>query len=254
MDLYRPRSHHEDARRLTHDLRTSDEPEWVAVRGFLTDAGFDPQECAVGDLFPEQSGQFGVVVTGDRRVFTFEVGWEPVRGERGERRWWVTYEERVDAEDRFAYAPDAFAAMTLLEAERPSGSRPLDVLVEYVGGLTGMFRGTSEKRWADRGEAEDYWDALHAFLRGRSIDPMKSVALAWAVRVTGGIEGQLLDIDGGLLDPVGECFHFTGSLQSINGPIGQVMAWDALDSSEAGSAYGDLVEAGLELLQRPQSS
>lgn len=250
MDPYRPRSHHEDAQRLTQSLRTSDEPEWVAVRGFLADAGFDPRECAVGDFFMEQPGDFGVLVTADRRIFTFEVGWEPVRGERGNRRWWVTLEELPDAEHRFAYAPPAFAAMTLLEAERPSGSRPLDVLVEYVAALTGRFRGTTEKRWGDRWEAEDYWDALHAFLRGRSIDPMKTVALVWAVRMSGGIDGDLLDIDGGLLDAVGKCYHFTGSLQTINGPIGQVTAWEALDPSEARSVYGDLVDAGLELLRR----
>ena len=180
-------SYDDDALRLTRDIRTGDEPEWVAVR-FLTDAGFDPQESAIGDLFPEQSGDFGVLVTADRRIFTFEVGWEPVRGERGKRRWWVTHDGLVDAEKRFAYTPAAFAAMKLLEAERPSGSRPLEILVEYVAALTARFRGTANSRWADRWEAEDYWDVLHAFLRQRSIDPMKTVALAWAVRATSGVD------------------------------------------------------------------
>jgi hypothetical protein len=80
---YRPHSHHEDARLLTKDLRTSDEPSWNAVRKHLIDAGFHPQESAVGDLFPEQPGDFGVLVTADRRMFTFEVGQESVRGQPG---------------------------------------------------------------------------------------------------------------------------------------------------------------------------
>ena len=257
MELYRPQSHQEDARRLTQDLRTSDKPEWIAVRGFLTDAGFDPEESAVGDLFPEQSGDFGVLVTADRRIFTFEVGWEPVRGERGKRRWWVTHEELVDAGNRFGYARAAFAAMKLLEAEQPSGSRPLEVLVEYVAARTAKFRGTAERRSADRWDAEDYWDVLHAFMRQYSFDPMGTVALDWAVRATSGVDDILVDIDGGLLVPPGTCYHFRGLLgngpQSVSGPIQEVTAWDALDPSDARSIYGDLVEAGLELL-RPTSA
>jgi hypothetical protein len=57
-----------------------------------------------------------------------------------------------------------------------------------VAALTARFRGTANSRWADRWEAEDYWDVLHAFLRQRSIDPMKTVALAWAVRATSGVD------------------------------------------------------------------
>jgi len=105
MRPYRPRSHHEDARRLTQDLRTSDEASWRAVREHLIEAEFDPQESAVGDLFPEDTGDFGVLVTGDRRVFTFMVGQEPIRGQRGNWRWWVSIDQRVDARSRFAYAP-----------------------------------------------------------------------------------------------------------------------------------------------------
>ena len=37
-------------------------------------------------------------------------------------------------------------------------------------------------------DAVDYCDVLHAFLRQRSIDPMKTVALAWAVRATSGVD------------------------------------------------------------------
>jgi hypothetical protein len=241
MDLYRPRSYHDDARRLTEELRTSDKPQWKAVRRFLTDTGFDPQESAVGDLFPEQPGDFGVLVTAERRVFTFEVGWEPVRAEQGKRRWWVTHSELVNAEDRFAYAPAAFAAMSLLEKERPSGIRPIAILVEYLTTLTDKFRGTAVKRWAERWDAEDYWEELYEFLRDRSIDPMETVALAWAWTAD--------EIDGGLMDVQGCCYHFSGTLETLNGPIGEVTAWDALDLTNARAIYGDLVDAALELLR-----
>jgi hypothetical protein len=134
MDLYRPDSHHDDARRLTGDLRTSSEPSWKAVRDFLIDAGFDPQESAVGDLFPESAGDFGVLVTPDRRVFTFEVGWEWVRAEGGKRRWWVKHRECVEASDRFAYATAAFAAMTLLERnDRPPSGRSMSSSSTWTG-------------------------------------------------------------------------------------------------------------------------
>lgn len=234
MELYRPQSHQEDARRLTQSLRTSDKPEWIAVRGFLTDAGFDPEKSAVGDLFPEQSGDFGVLVTADRRIFTFEVGSEPVRGERGKRRWWVTHEELVDAGNRFAYARAAFAAMKFLEAEQPSGSRPLEVLVEYVAALTAKFRGTAERRSADRWDAEDYWDVLHAFMRQHSFDPMETVALDWAVRATSEVDDILVDIDGGLLVPPDEPVR--GYAASSLGLLGGPRAKEILDRAYAREA------------------
>jgi len=99
----RPYSHHDDARRLTGDLRTSDEPRWAAVRQHLIESGFDPQRSAVGDLFPEDIGDFGVLVASDRTTHTFEVGTEPIRRERGKYRIWVTHEERTSARSRYAY-------------------------------------------------------------------------------------------------------------------------------------------------------
>jgi hypothetical protein len=67
----------------------------------------------------------------------------------------VSLDECGDARSQFAYAPAAFAAMTLLEKERPSDVRPLDVLVEYVAELTRKFRETDERDWGDRWDAED---------------------------------------------------------------------------------------------------
>ncbi len=237
----RPHSYDEDARALTLAMRTSDKPEWVAVREFLTGAGFEPERSAVGDLFPEQSGDFGVLVTPDRKVFTFEVGWETVRGDPTARRYWVMPRERTNAGERYAYAPSAFAAMTLLENEQPSGVRPLDLLVEFVAVLTDTFRDTAKRTWSDRWRAEDYWSVLHEFLRGRSIEPMKTVALDWSVSTA-------LEIRVGLVGLGPRFYFFAGSLETINGPIEEVTTWEELDESAARSLYGDLVDAGIELL------
>jgi hypothetical protein len=58
------------------------------------------------------------------------------------------------------------------------------------------------------------------------------------------------EIDGGLLDAQGRCFHFTGNLGTYRGPIKEITAWNGLNLSEARSIYGVLVDAGLELLRR----
>jgi hypothetical protein len=83
---------------------------------------------------------------------------------------------------------------------------------------------------------------LHAFLREHSIDPLETVELA---RAWTGIE-----TDGGLMDQQGRCYHYSASLETIHGPIREIMAWDKLDLAEARSLYGDLVDAGLELQRR----
>lgn len=238
----RPYSHHDDARRLTGDLRTSDEPRWAAVRQHLIESGFDPQRSAVGDLFPEDIGDFGVLVASDRTTHTFEVGTEPIRGERGKYRIWVTHEEATSARSRYAYASAMFAAMKLLESEERTDVQPLDLLIESLAVLTEEFRDTAERRWDDL-RAEDYWDVLHAFMRDRSIDPMKSVPLHWAWTSTP-------EIDGGLLDPSGRSYHFTCALEDIHGPITEVVRWDELDPTAARSIYGDDFDAGMQLLRK----
>jgi hypothetical protein len=58
------------------------------------------------------------------------------------------------------------------------------------------------------------------------------------------------EIDGGLLDAQGRCLHFSGSLETYRGPITKVTAWNELNLSEARSIYGELVDAGLELLRQ----
>jgi hypothetical protein len=239
----RPHFHNDDALALTEGLRTSDDPQWAAVREHLTGAGYDPQRSAVGDLFPEDIGYFGVLVASDRSTHTFMVGTEPIHGEPGKHRWWVTHDEETTAESRFAYAPAMFSAMTLLESEEPTGVRPLDLLVDHCAVLTKEFRGLAERRWGER-RAENNWDVLHTFMRDRSTEPMQSVALYWAWTLSDP------EIDGGVMDPSGQCFHFAGTLQTMHGPIGEITTWDELDSSAARLIYGEYVDAGVELLRR----
>jgi hypothetical protein len=241
-----PHVYHQEARQLTADLRTSDRGLWEAVRQHLAEAGYDHQRSAVGELFPEDVGDFGVLVASDRTTHTFMVGQEPIRGERGKYRWWVTHEEKTTARERSPYASPMFAAMTLLEAEEPTGVEPLDLLIESVAITTERFRGLAERRWNDW-QAEGFWDVLYAFMRARSVDPMKSVALEWTISTA-------LDVDFGLLGPDGRPYHFAGSIKTINGPISQVTTWDELDLSAARSIYGEHFDAGIELLRREGST
>jgi hypothetical protein len=74
---------------------------------------------------------------------------------------------------------------------------------------------------------------------------METVGLAWAW--TGG------DIDGGLMDARGRCYHFSGLLRTLHGPNMEITVWDALSPSDAREIYGDLVDAGLELIRRAQA-
>jgi hypothetical protein len=70
----------------------------------------------------------------------------------------------------FVWAKGAFAAMSLLEEQTPSASRPLDILVEYLGDSSDEFRGylmgVGSMPWA----REDHWSVLAAYLIDRFID------------------------------------------------------------------------------------
>jgi len=56
----------------TRLLRTSDDPLFARLRHLLPEWGIDIQQDVLADLFPDDADQeFGVVVTTDRRVFTF---------------------------------------------------------------------------------------------------------------------------------------------------------------------------------------
>jgi hypothetical protein len=228
----RPRPHHQEARVLTEALRTSGKPVWVAIREFLTERGIDPFKSAVGEWGPEQSGEVGVLVSPDRAAFELEVEWSPGRIDL------VSLTELIDPDLRFVWGQGAFAAMSLLEDETPTGVRPLDVLVEHLAHLNDSFR--LSMPWA----REDFWSVLHAHLRDRSIDPDTVVVLLWG--------SSSEEVDGGLLDAQGRCFHFTGSLETYRGPITKITAWNELNLSDARSIYGELVDAGLELLRQTE--
>lgn len=202
----------------------------------MTERGIDPDKSAVGEWGPEQAGEVGVLVTPDRRAFELEVEWWDGRIDV------ISKTELNDPDLRLMWAQGAFAAMSLLEEETPIGSRPLDILVEYLRESSDRFRGylmgIGSMPWA----REDYWSVLAVHLIDRSIDLNTMVVLHWG---SGSDE-----IDGGLLDTQGRCFHSTGSLETYRGPIKKITAWNELSPSEARSIYGELVDAGLELLRQ----
>jgi hypothetical protein len=117
----RPRPHHQEARVLTEALRTSGESAWVAIREFLTERGIDPFKSAVrrvgaraiwGSRRPRLSGSDSIRTRG--RVVA-----------RSYRP--VSLTELIDPDLRFVWGQGAFAAMSLLEEETPTGVRPLDL-------------------------------------------------------------------------------------------------------------------------------
>jgi hypothetical protein len=178
-----------EARRLTDALRTNDKLVWVAIREFLTERGIDPNKSAVGEWGPEEAGEVGVLVTPDRTAFELEVEWWDGRIDV------ISKSELTYPDLLLMWAQGAFAAMSLLEEETPTGARPLDILVDYLRDSSDRFRGylmgVGSMPWA----REDFWSVLAAHLIDRSIDPNTIVALHWG---SGSDE-----IDGGLLDAVG---------------------------------------------------
>jgi hypothetical protein len=111
------------SRRLTDDMRSSDDDSWVVMRSFLRDQGMSPDSVAMADRFTESDGDFGVVVTADGRAFTFIIS--PTRPSDSAEFEVVRWKERVNADDRFAYEPEIAGAMEVLadEADEP-GRQP----------------------------------------------------------------------------------------------------------------------------------
>jgi hypothetical protein len=56
---------------LTEELRASDGAMWAETRRFLRERGLDPSSCAVGGSFPEDTGEFTVLVDRDEKAYTY---------------------------------------------------------------------------------------------------------------------------------------------------------------------------------------
>ncbi len=66
-------SFRERAVELTTLLRSSDDPLWRRLRSLLEGKGLEPGTTAVADLFPDDNSlEFGLIVTCDRKVFQFD--------------------------------------------------------------------------------------------------------------------------------------------------------------------------------------
>jgi hypothetical protein len=214
-------------------MRASDDSMWSGLREHLRRQGYDPDTSAVGQLFPEDTGLFGVAVTHDHRAYTFVI--DP-------RDKVIEWDERTDADSRFAYARNIFAAMRLLGEPGIGGGRPLDVLVDYVSRLTRIFRGSGWGTSSDRWRADDYWKVLHGYMLDQGSDPRRTAAIEWSW--TGS------KIDGALVLEQGTVIHFIGSLRTIHGPIDAVLTWNALTPEASEALYGELIDAGKESLRR----
>jgi hypothetical protein len=103
---------------LTHDLRLSDWPPWRRLRQFLERNGMDVAEAAMADMFPEDLGYFGVLVTTAGRVFTFDFA----GGHRGDIRQQTNeveianWRERAEGEDQLPYEEAIAAARSFLRS------------------------------------------------------------------------------------------------------------------------------------------
>jgi hypothetical protein len=74
----RPSGAESQAALLTSNLRRSDNLLFVVLRKCLADAGFDTETVVLAQLFPDGDGEeFGVLMTTERRVFTFVLHRDP---------------------------------------------------------------------------------------------------------------------------------------------------------------------------------
>jgi len=81
-------------RMLTSELRMGDGPGPVETRRFMRELGLDPNMCAVGGSFPEDMGEFMVLVDDDGDAYTYVLvmeGGRPVLAD-----WHLLDEEEMD--------------------------------------------------------------------------------------------------------------------------------------------------------------
>ena len=97
------------AKKLTQELRTSDRAEFVEVRRTLRRVGLDPGTCAIGGAFPEDIGEFNVLVDSAGNAYTFV----SVRESRG---WVLADWHLLDAEESDTYSDFIEAGRALLAA------------------------------------------------------------------------------------------------------------------------------------------
>ena len=97
------------AKRLTRELRASDRGEFVEVRRTLRQVGLDPDTCAIGGAFPEDMGEFNVLVDSAGNAYTYV----SVRESRG---WVLADWHLLDAGESDTYADFIEAGRAVLAA------------------------------------------------------------------------------------------------------------------------------------------
>jgi hypothetical protein len=92
-------------------MRTSREPMWVRVRALLTEKGLNPATSLVAESFPDdRSLEFGIVVTGDGRVFQFDYDY---LGKSIGEGTFTDWEDLTDAYERSPHSDIVSAAIRM---------------------------------------------------------------------------------------------------------------------------------------------
>ena len=110
-----------EATTFTPLLRASSEPRWERLRSRLGKEGIEPEDVAVGTLFPDDpSMEFGVVVSKDGRAFAFDFDFlKDPQGNRISSRAdaWVVNFRRLSNEERETYERPIRTALWFLSRE-----------------------------------------------------------------------------------------------------------------------------------------
>jgi len=86
-------------RKITEEVRTGDGPGSVETRRSLREQGLDPGTCAVGGSFPEDIGEFMVIVDNDGNAYTYVLVMESGRPVLAD--WHLLDEEEMDTYSEF---------------------------------------------------------------------------------------------------------------------------------------------------------
>jgi hypothetical protein len=97
-------------------MRDAEGTPWVVLRGWLTDHGYEPNECVVATIFPEENGWVCVVLLSDHHV----VRLDPTFGSHGDIRTrraetTIAYWQEMNQQDQAMYERGLFAARVVLD-------------------------------------------------------------------------------------------------------------------------------------------
>jgi len=100
------------ALRCTELLRTSPEPMWARIRELLEERGVSPHTSVLATSFPDDNSfEFGVLVTSNRRVYQFGLDYLHGSVEEGVFTEWVDLSEFYAGSPYHDYVAAALAVL-----------------------------------------------------------------------------------------------------------------------------------------------